>query len=164
MVGDEHVCYRCKFTFCTCDKRLYPDICYTCKTDGKGKHFWNRVTFYDLFEIYNFYRRFPAKGMKPLDKLCLDCFKKLRYRGDIGVWTPWNNDINEESIDGYDPCRFMASEYSSQYSSQYGLNMGFSVNIDHDEENEPLRLLKIRLAKGEITLEEFNKLKDVVKP
>jgi len=159
MVEDDHVCYRCKFTFCTCDKRLYPDICYTCKTDGKGKHFWNRVTFYDLFEIYNFYRRFPAKGMKPLDKLCLDCFKKLRYRGD-SHWTPWNNDINEESIDGYDPCRFMASEYSGKYH----LNMGFSVSIDHNEENEPLRLLKIRLAMGEITLEEFNKLKDVVKP
>ena len=160
MVGDEHVCYRCKFTFCTCDKRLYPNICYTCKT--KGKRFrWN--VFYDLYEIYNFHSTFPPKGMKPLDKLCMDCFKKLTHRGD-SHWTPWNNDINEESIDGYDPCRFMASEYSSQYSGQYALNMGFSVNIDHDEENEPLRLLKIRLAMGEITLEEFNKLKDVVKP
>ena len=36
--------------------------------------------------------------------------------------------------------------------------------IEVIEKLEPLDVLKMRLAKGEITLEEFNKLKDVVKP
>ena len=36
--------------------------------------------------------------------------------------------------------------------------------IEVIEKLEPLDVLKMRLARGEITLEEFNKLKDVVKP
>ncbi|MFX1451977.1 MAG: SHOCT domain-containing protein [Promethearchaeota archaeon] len=31
------------------------------------------------------------------------------------------------------------------------------------EQEDPLKILKIRLSKGEITLEEFNKLREIIK-
>jgi len=57
---------------------------------------------------------------------------------------------------------FREKVWNTIKSSVVSLENTFEKSVETDKTDSPLELLKIRLAKGEITIDEFNELKDIL--